>query len=181
MLRVHGKVTDIELAPLLCVWKSIQTLQFNDLNITSASLYIIANICSINLKCLCMDCIDICDHGLSALTGKCPELQAIFIDKCNRVTAKGLVALVLTTPKLIQLHVHISTLTDADITTIAQHCPMLYTLALDANLITDLCIQSIVSHCSQLHSLYLLNCTAISTGFSLYTEPSRNSSAIKQV
>ena len=167
-VEVAEKITDMEIAPLLCVLRSIQFLYIYDCNITNASLYIISNICAMNLRILFLDGLGVCDSGITALVGKCPELEELHIRSCFSVTGKGLAALILTTPKLNCFRITICDLSDTDITTLAQHCPMLHTLEVNATLLTDVGIQELGNHCTQLRKLDLNNCMNISTGFSLF-------------
>ena len=110
-----------------------------------------------------------CDGGITALAGKCPELEELFIAQCERITSKGLFALTKTTPGLTKLSVSMPDLTDTDMTTLAQHCPMLHTLLLtNIYLVTDIGIHAIVSHCSKLEKMCFTNCSAVSIGYSLF-------------
>ena len=154
--------------PLLSAWKSIQELILSYCNITNRIFYSLANHLG-KLKNLTLFCMpDICDAGLTALAGKCPELVELLILHCDRVTAKGMINLVKTTPKLSMLRISMSDLTDIDMTTIAQHCPILHTVELsNARLVTDVGIQAIVSGCFQLSCIQLSKCTSISTGLCL--------------
>ena len=167
-VNITTRSTDMELAPLFFLLKSVREWDISHCNITSASLYIIANMCAMNLKILFLRSVDVYDAGLTVLAGKCPELEELSILHCDRVTAMGVVALVKTTPKLTVLEITMSDLTDIDITTIAQHCPMLYSLGMDAQLLTDAGIQAIVSSCTQLRIIDFDNGINISTGFSLF-------------
>ena len=169
VVEITTESTEMEISPLLCALKYIQELYISDSNFPSASCYIIANMCAMNLKILYLDSIDdVCDAGLTVLAGKCPELEQLCIKHCKHVTVKGVLALVKTTPKLTVLNITISDLSDTDITTIAQHCPMLHTIGIDAMLITDVGIQAIVRYCTQLHTINVKNCVNISTGYSFF-------------
>ena len=109
------------------------------------------------------------DRGITALAGKCPELQTLYIIHCDLVTAKGLMTLIKATPKLSQLYVQIEDLADADITTITQYCPKLHTIDLGfTSLVTDVGIQTLVSHYTQLRTIEISRCTSISTGYCLF-------------
>ena len=167
-IEILGEISDFEVAPLFTTGESIQVLEIFDCKISDTSFYTIANICE-NLKHLYLECIKISDVGLTALAGKCPELLELRIFHCKSVTAKGLIALLLTTPKLLDLRMRISTLLDADMAIIAQHCHMLHTVDLTtARLITDVGIQALVSHCTQLSTIHLSKCIKIASGFCLF-------------
>ena len=158
-------LTDMEIAPLCCAWKYIQNLNISECEMTSGSFYNIANMC-LNLKYLSLwDIPGICNSGLTALAGNCPELEILFIVFCKRITAKGLVTLVKTTPKLTLLNITISDLSDTDITTITQHCPMLHTLRIYAALLTEVGIQAVASRCTHLQTMHICNCISITTGY----------------
>ena len=166
--QLTGELSDSEIAPLLCAWKSIQELDFKDCEITSGSFFILSNICS-NLKRLTLNIIDdVSDAGLTALAGKCPELHTLTILFCDNITVKGVLAFVVTTPKLNVLRITMSYLTDTDISTISQHCPMLHTIGIDAMSVTDVGIQALVNHCPELIGVYLINSAVISSGFTLF-------------
>ena len=168
-IEVTGCCTDLELTPLLSDWKYIQQLIISDCKMTSAILYIIANTYTRKLKCLSLQSIpDICDAGLTALAGNCPELEELNILWCRRITSKAMLTLVETIPNLTILRISMPDLTDSDITIVAQHCPMLHTLAVNAALLTDVGMQAVVSHCTQLRTIDICNCILISTGLGLF-------------
>ena len=188
--QIAGRLTDIEVATLLCGWKSIQELDISCFQITSGIFYIMVNICK-RLQCLALFCIyDICDAGLTALAGKCPELEELHIMNCETVTGNGLTALIKTTPKLARLCVQIHTLTDSDachfqnlqelriyfcptltntmVTTIVQNNPCLEQLSLSyCTQLTATVILTIVQSCPQ---LILLNVSNISTPSERHTD-----------
>lgn len=112
--KIMGPNTDVEIAPLLCGWKSIQVVDISCCSVTSAICYIMVNICK-QLQCLTLFCnLDICDSGITALAGKCPELEELHIIDSARVTCRGLISLIKTTPKLSILSIQITDLTDID-------------------------------------------------------------------
>ena len=167
-VHIASDLTDTEVEPLLCAWKSIQELILSYCKITNAVFYSLCDSLG-RLRSLFLFCMpDICDAGLTAMAGKCPELVELLILHCDRFTAKGMINLVKTTPKLTIIRIRMPDLTDIDMTTIAQHCPILHTVELSsARLVTDVAIQGIVNSCSQLSSIQLSNCTSISTGLCL--------------
>ena len=91
-LNVSGNIKDQDISPILLSQQNIKDLNFICCNISSKSFYIIANICA-QLISLSLQNVGVCDAGLTALAGKCPDLKELFIVNCQNVTAKGVLAL----------------------------------------------------------------------------------------
>ena len=168
-VEISDQSTDMELSPLLFLLKSVSEWDISYCNITSASLYALATSSTETIKHISLYATNqVCDIGITALAGKCPKLESLCIDHCEPVTARGVLTLIRTTSNISKLYLGIDNLTDIDITTIAQHCPMLYSLGIDAPLVTDAGIHAIVSSCTQLRIIDLDNCMNITTGFGLF-------------
>ena len=164
-LNVSGNIKDKDISALLTL-QHLEDLNFTYCNISSKSFYIIANICD-QLISLSLQNISVCDAGLTALAGKCPDLKELFIVNCQNVTAKGVLAIVQTTPYLTSLSVLINDFTDATMTTIAQHCPRLQTIEITTSLVTEAGIQTLFKHCFELRTIFFGNFISISIGFTL--------------
>ena len=182
--EIMGPNTDIEIAPLFCGWKSIQELDISCCNVTSAICYFMVNICK-NLKCLLLFCnIDICDSGITALAGKCPELEELHIIDSARVTGSGLINLIKTTPKLSILSIQTTGLTETDtsqfrnlhdlnifncpsltdtmVASIVQNNPLLNRLTLDnCPQLTATVVLTILQGCPQLYTLSISNVSTV--------------------
>ena len=165
-LNVSGNIKDKDISALLTL-QDLEELEFTECKITNKSLFSIVDICT-TLTSLRLINIDICDAGLTALAGKCPELMELQVIDYKNSSVKGVLALIKTTPKLKDLTVNVADLTNKDLTTIAQHCPKLQTFGADARFITDAAIKTLFSHCTQLRIVQFLHCLNISTGFSFF-------------
>ena len=96
-------------------------------------------------------CPFVTDAGLIALTNGCRMLRIVNLEECEQISTAGLAALAQNCPMLEELDINSPHVTEHDVITIAEHCPLLVSLVSRA--CTDAALIALSKNCPLLRSL----------------------------